>query len=73
MCEVDEELDSGINDLCDKYKDALHTLIDINVHTREYNIGNNASEDDKAAFLSWCEVNAPLWQHELVMRHGVEM
>ncbi len=73
--ESDETADTAVNDLCDKYGDALKSYIAFVVRLQHYGIDNLETADPMMIqeFAGWCEGQFPFWKHELAMYHKIDI
>lgn len=74
MADINKEGIDAINELMDKYTDAVSTLTSILKKAREHNLQSpDVDFQDVHSFAGWVQGQIPYWEHELVKRHGVKL
>ena len=70
--EIDIEADGAVNDLCDRYADAVSSLHEIYLMAEGYDMHKETGARNAEGFAAWLFLQMPELKSELI-RHGVEL
>ena len=71
MCEINKQADQAVNEMLERYAEALQTIEGIIKSAREFDIDKESQ--NAQGFAGWMKSQIPYIEHELVKRHKVEL